>query len=186
MAWHLQLRMAMTTTAETIDIGLKTDALTEVSDILQQVLADAHVLYLKTRNYHWNLAGGRFHSLHALYEEQYKAIEISIDEIAERIRMLGCASPGSMSEMLSFASLKERKGQLITPDDSLASLLSDHETVIQMLRAAIASIEDSYQDAGTADLLTGLLQDHEKMAWMLRSMTALETNDSQQDPSRSQ
>jgi len=151
-----------------INIGIDEESRAAVCKILSQVLANQHVLYIKKRNFHWNLVGERFHTLHVFYQEQYAALEKSIDETAERIRQLGGVSPGSMAELLELASLKEFKGELIYGEDSIKALVEDHETSSRGLRDHIATIEDK-GDVGTADYLTGLLQGHEQMAWMLRS-----------------
>ncbi len=136
--------------------------------MLGRLLADEHVLYVKTRNFHWNVTGLDFGALHELFEKQYDALADSIDEIAERIRMLGGVAPGSMKEFLKLARLDEQPGGKLEAGKMIAALLSDHETVIRALREAI-EVADSAGDAGTNDFLTGLLEDHEKTAWMLRA-----------------
>jgi len=151
-----------------VEIGLKADTRSKICKILATVLADQHVLYIKKRNFHWNLIGERFHTLHVFYEEQYGALEASIDATAERIRQLGGTAPGSMAEFLGAATLGESSGALIHGEASIEALVGDHETVIQALRDDISKVED-LGDAGTAEFLTGLLQGHEQMAWMLRS-----------------
>ena len=153
---------------ETIHIGLDEKVRAVSVKALSGILADQHVLYLKTRNFHWNLTGHRFHALHAFFEAQYDALALAIDKTAERIRMLGAASPGSMKEFLAQASLKECAGSLIGGDEAIAALRDDHEAAARVLRAAVEGAEKA-GDAGTADFLTGLLQDHEEAAWMLRS-----------------
>lgn len=157
------------TLKETVKIGLSKDARQQASDILAGILANQHVLYLKTRNFHWNLTGFRFRTLHAFFEEQYEALAKSIDETAERIRMLGGVSPGSMAAMLKLATLTEHEGKLIDGEEALKSLHADHETVVRELREAIDILAEKCNDAGTADFVTNLIQDHEKLAWMLRS-----------------
>lgn len=154
---------------ESLDIGLEQKERDGVVKILSQVLADAHVLYIKTRNLHWNLVGTRFHSLHQFYEEQYTTQAENIDKIAERIRMVGGESPGSMAEFLDHTRLKEKTGSLIDGNESLKLLLADHEAIIRDLREDIEACEDDFGDVGTADFLTGLIQVHEEAAWMLRS-----------------
>ncbi|MGC1479821.1 MAG: DNA starvation/stationary phase protection protein [Chthoniobacterales bacterium] len=154
---------------ETLDIGLDQQARDGVVTVLSQVLADAHVLYIKTRNLHWNLVGPRFHSLHEFYEEQYTTLATNIDKIAERIRMVGGESPGSMAEFLEHARLKEQKGGRIDGTKSLELLLADNEAIIRDLREDIEKCEDEFGDVGTADFLTALIQVHEEAAWMLRS-----------------
>jgi len=153
---------------EPIHIGLDEKVRGQSVKALSGLLANQHVLYLKTRNFHWNLKGHRFHTLHAFFEEQYKALEEAIDKTAERIRMLGAASPGSMKEFLALASLKECSGALIGGDDAIVAIRDDHEAAARELREAVDATTDA-GDAGTADFLTQLLQDHEAAAWMLRS-----------------
>jgi starvation-inducible DNA-binding protein len=151
------------------DLGLDKKAVAGVTKLLGKNLADVHALYIKNRNYHWNLVGPRFHTLHVFFEEQYKELEMAIDEIAERIRTMGGVAPGSMKEFLQMARLKEATGLEIPGDEAIHSLAEDHEAIVRQLRKDIAACEETFEDAGTADFLTQLLQKHEKMAWMLRS-----------------
>ena len=150
------------------NIGLSGKSRDAVLAMLGRLLADEHVLYVKTRNFHWNVTGLDFGALHELFEKQYDALADSIDEIAERIRMLGGVAPGSMKEFLKLARLDEQPGGKLEAGKMIAALLSDHETVIRALREAI-EVADGAGDAGTNDFLTGLLEDHEKTAWMLRA-----------------
>ena len=157
---------------EEIGIGLEAGQRQTAVDILAAILCNQHVLYLKTRNFHWNLKGPRFHDLHEFFENQYRQLEGAIDETAERIRMLGGVSPGSMAEFLGGASLKEAAGEIIHGDDAIAALIADHDTVIRDLRGQIPRLEEVCNDMGSADFVTELLQAHEKAAWMLRSYVA--------------
>ena len=151
-------------------IGIAPQNRSDVIEILKGHLADLHVLYIKTRNYHWNVVGPRFQPLHAFFEEQYEDIAKAIDEVAERIRMLQGKSPGSMAEFLKMARLCEEKaGNYPSADDMIRSLLADHEAIIRQLRKDIETTDEKDNDIGTSDFLTGLIEDHEKMAWMLRS-----------------
>ncbi|GAA5481355.1 Dps family protein [Haloferula sargassicola] len=154
-----------------IRIGLDAKQRGKSAEILKAILANQHVLYLKTRNFHWNLVGPRFHSLHLFLEEQYQRLAKAIDETAERVRMLGEVSPGSMQEFLDEASLKECSGEAIHGLDAISVLRADHESVIRELRESIDKLSD-LGDAGTEDFVTGLIQDHEQIAWMLRSHEA--------------
>lgn len=154
--------------AEIIRIGLDSKVRGQAVKLLSAILADQHVLYAKTRNFHWNLTGHRFHTLHAFFETQYEALAQAIDQTAERIRMLGAASPGSMKEFLALATLKETPGTLVNGDHAIGALRDDHEAAARELRKAVEAL-DTAGDAGTADFLTGLLQSHEEAAWMLRS-----------------
>jgi len=153
---------------ESIHIGLDAKTRGQAVKLLAAILADQHVLYGKTRNFHWNLTGHRFHTLHAFFETQYDALALAIDKTAERIRMLGAASPGSMKEFLALATLKETPGTLVNGDLAIASLRDDHEAAARELRKAVEAL-DKAGDAGSADFLTDLLQSHEEAAWMLRS-----------------
>lgn len=150
-------------------LGLKANKLERVSQILNKALSNQHVLYIKTRNYHWNLVGKRFHTLHVFLEKQYKDLELAIDETAERTRILGGIPKASMKEFLDSASLIEDEGRLIDGDEAISHLLRDHQSTVVALRQSIQELEDKIGDAGTADFLTSLLREHEKTAWMLRS-----------------
>ena len=128
------------------------------------------MLYIRTRNYHWNVTGMQFKALHEFFEEQYKQLEVSIDEIAERTRALGIRAIGSMAEFLQNTRLQEQNPAEV-PDATgmLRNLLADHEAIIRHLRDDINACEERFGDAGTADFLTGMLSAHEKMAWMIRA-----------------
>jgi starvation-inducible DNA-binding protein len=151
-----------------INIGISNKNRSEVIKLLNGVLADAHVLYIKTRNFHWNVTGPNFSELHKFLEAQYKQLEAAIDEIAERVRALDGVSLGSMAEFLKEASLKENSGELLDSSKMIGKLLKDHEVVIGKLRKDVDLCEEQ-GDMGTSDFLTGLMQEHEKMAWMLRA-----------------
>jgi len=154
--------------AEVIHIGLDPKVRGQAVKLLSAILANQHVLYSKTRNFHWNLTGHRFHTLHEFFEKQYDALALAIDKTAERIRMMGHASPGSMKEFLAAATLKEVPGALVNGDDAIATLRDDHEAAAREVRKAVDALDEA-GDAGTADFLTDLLQAHEETAWMLRS-----------------
>ncbi len=150
------------------NIGLSQKNLGAVSGLLTGVLADAVLLYTKTRKFHWNVGGNSFMELHKLFEDQYTKLEAAIDEIAERINKLGFKTPGTMAEFLAAATLKEAPGKYPEQIEMITELLKDHETVIIALRKGIDVCDDKLGDKGTADLLTGLIQEHETMAWTLR------------------
>lgn len=150
------------------NIGISAKNKKEIIDLLNGVLADAHVLYIKTRNFHWNLTSPSFMEFHKLFEEQYDQLGEAIDEIAERVRFLGGAAAGSMAEFLKAASLKEEAGKVKDARQMVAILLKDHEAVIIKLRKDV-DVSEEKGDMGTSDFLTGLMQSHEKTAWMLRS-----------------
>jgi starvation-inducible DNA-binding protein len=152
-----------------INTGLSNEDRAAVADLLQSVLANTSLVYVKTRNYHWNVTGPRFHTLHLFLETQYTALAESADEVAERIRSLGAFPIGTMAEFIERGDLQEEPGVRPPADGMILSLLNDHETIIRGLREDIDKCDDEHNDAGTADFLTALLEAHEKMAWMLRS-----------------
>lgn len=159
----------VTKDAATADIGISATNVQGVVAILSRLLADEHVLYVRLRNYHWNVVGMAFGPLHALFQQQYEALAEDIDEIAERIRSLGHTVPGTMTEFSQLATLNERPGEL--PDDRgmVAQLVSDHEAIIRHLRKDLRATDEQYDDMGTSDFLTGLMEKHEKNAWLLRA-----------------
>ena len=153
-----------------IEIGLPGQAREEVGRILNKLLADEHVLYVKTRNYHWNVVGPRFRSLHELFEEQYKILAPLIDDVAERARAMGVLAAGTMAEFTEQARLQEEPGVRPDAETMLQRLLDDHEAVVRQLRQDVERCDDELNDQGTADFLTGLMEQHEEQAWVLRSL----------------
>lgn len=156
---------------ETIQIGMTAEQRKGAAAILNGLLADEHVAYVKLRNFHWNVTGPEFHDLHEMFEEQYEQVAEMIDEIAERVRSLGETPLGSMAEFLATARLKEAKGAH-TADEMIAAMTADHESIIRQMRQDLEEIKDKHNDAGNQDAITGWMKQHEKMAWMLRSMLA--------------
>ena len=150
-------------------IGLKDAARTAVVDILNTTLSDEVMLYVKTRNYHWNVVGSDFGELHKFFEGQYEQIEDFMDDTAERARALGGHALGTLAEFLKKARLKETPGRYPKAQAMITDLLADHESLIQSMRKDLQTCQDKHGDAGTADFLTGLMEQHEKIAWMLRS-----------------
>jgi len=146
----------------------KKQQLQKVADELIHLLADTYTLYLKTQNFHWNVTGPHFASLHVLFEEQYKELADATDIIAERIRALGCHAPASFAEFSKLSSLKEAPTSDVAAKDMLKQLLRDHEIIIKQLSHMIEKAEKAH-DEGTLDLLTERIRVHEKTAWMLRS-----------------
>ena len=139
-----------------------------VGDILITILSDGMVLYTKTRKFHWNVSGPSFMELHKLFEKQYTQLAEAIDEIAEKINKLGIKTPGTMTEFIQTASLKESPGKYPDQTMMIKELLADHETTISALRKAIDDCAEKYKDALTADFLTDLAREHETIAWTLR------------------
>lgn len=151
-----------------VNTGVPEKHLQAVADKLQVLLADEHILYTKTRNYHWNVVGDNFHEMHLFFEGQYGELAEIIDEIAERIRMIGHYSTGRMVDFLKLTNLLEPE-YTSKQTEQIKNLLDDHETIIRTLREMITEFADKQKDLGTSDFVTGLLRQHEKMAWMLRS-----------------
>ena len=152
----------------TPNIGISAKNLKSITGLLSSVLSDAMLLYIKTRKFHWNVSGNSFMELHKLFEKQYKILEESIDEIAERINKLGAKTPGTMQEFLQMTSLKEMPAKYPSQKDMLNELLKDHEAVIIQLRKFIDDCDEKYSDIGTSDFLTDLIKEHETIAWTLR------------------
>jgi starvation-inducible DNA-binding protein len=150
------------------NIGISEKHLKNSSQVLSLVLANGVILYTKTRNFHWNVSGESFMELHKLFENQYKVLEKSIDEVAERISKLGSNTIGTMEEFTKLSSIKEHPGKYPSSNEMIKELLKDHETVIVTLRENIKDCADKYKDAGTADFLTKLMEGHETIAWTLR------------------
>lgn len=150
------------------NIGIPDNHLQAVAEKLQVLLADEQILYTKTRNYHWNVEGDNFSEMHLFYEKQYDELAEIIDEVAERIRMIGHYSTGRMVDFLKLTQLTEPEYTNNQPDQ-IKNLVEDHETIIRTLRTLITEFSDKQKDLGTSDFVTGLLRQHEKMAWMLSS-----------------
>ena len=150
------------------DLGITDKNLKAVQDILNSVLADGNVLYIKLRKFHWNLSGDNFMELHQLFEAQYDAIAEAIDAVAERISTLGGTAIGTTSEFAKHSQLKETPAKIPDNQGMLRELVTDHESIIKALRKFIDDTDKKYGDMGTSDFLTALIQDHEKMAWKLR------------------
>ena len=143
-----------------------------VADALSNVLSDTFILYLKTHNFHWNVTGPMFRTLHEMFEEQYNELWLAVDAIAERIRSLGYIAPGSYSEFTKHTYLRDTPAAM-NAREMIAELLRDHETTARTVRSALA-VARTAVDAPTEDLLTQRLAAHEKAAWMLRSLLAEE------------
>jgi starvation-inducible DNA-binding protein len=151
-----------------MDIGISDADRKEITDGLSHLLADTYTLYLKTHNFHWNVTGPMFNTLHLMFEGQYNELALAVDVIAERIRALGTFAPGSYAEYVKLASVKEAKG-VPNAEDMIRELVEGQETVCRTARA-LMPVAEKANDEPTADLLTQRLQIHEKTAWMLRSM----------------
>jgi starvation-inducible DNA-binding protein len=153
-----------------IDIGIADQDRKAIADGLSRLLADSYTLYLKTHNYHWNVTGPMFNTLHLMFEQQYTELAMAVDLIAERIRALGYPAPGSYKAYAALTSIEEEIG---TPDadEMIRQLVKGQEAVARTARAVFPTAEAA-NDEPTADLLTQRMQIHEKNAWMLRSLVA--------------
>jgi starvation-inducible DNA-binding protein len=154
--------------ATKIDIGISDKERKAIAAGLSRVLADAYTLYLKTHNFHWNVTGPMFQTLHLLFMDLYNEQWMAVDLIAERIRALGFPAPGTYSEFAALASIKESKG-VPKAKDMLRELVAGQESVARTARS-VFPIAEKANDQPTCDLLTQRMQIHEKNAWMLRSL----------------
>jgi starvation-inducible DNA-binding protein len=140
-----------------------------VADELAKILADETVLYIKTKNAHWNIEGPDFYDKHKFFETQFGQLDEMIDSVAERIRSIGHFAPATLKSYLELTHLTEQTNDKNDSQGFIKELLEDHESIITVLREHIKSFADDYNDAGTSDFITGLMETHEKMAWFLRS-----------------
>ncbi|MCH7930129.1 MAG: DNA starvation/stationary phase protection protein [Proteobacteria bacterium] len=154
----------------TIDIGIAETDRKEIAEGLAGVLADSYTLYLKTHNFHWNVTGPMFNTLHLMFEQHYTELATAVDEIAERIRALGHPAPGSYAAYGRLTSIAEEEG-VPSAEEMIRQLVEGHEAVARTVRSVFPAAERGGDEA-TADLLTERLRVHEKTAWMLRSMVA--------------
>jgi len=150
-------------------IGVSKDNLTQVAHILNGFLADEFLLYLKTRDAHWNVEGSDFHAMHKFFEDQYEQLDDIMDDVAERIRSLGHYAPATLKTYLELTHLTEQSREKNDSAGFIKELLEDHESIITHLRENINHIANDLQDVGTSDFITGLMETHEKLAWMLRA-----------------
>ena len=153
-----------------LDNGINEADRQAIAGALSRFLADTHVLYLKTHNYHWNVTGPMFQTLHLMFELQYNELWTATDLIAERIRALGFFAPGTYKEYARLATIQEEDG-VLAATDMIRLLVEGNDAAARTARAGLKIAEDA-SDAPTADLLTQRLQVHEKTAWMLRSLLA--------------
>ncbi|WP_049629383.1 Dps family protein [Cellvibrio sp. pealriver] len=151
-----------------IDIGISQAHREEIAQGLSRLLADTYTLYLKTHNFHWNVTGPMFQTLHLMFETQYNELALAVDLIAERIRSLGFPAPGTYKQYAALSSIKEEEG-IPAAKDMIRLLVEGQEAVVRTARSLYPSVEAA-SDEATADLLTQRIQLHEKTAWMLRSL----------------
>jgi starvation-inducible DNA-binding protein len=151
-----------------IDIGIDAAHREKIARGLSKVLADTYTLYLKTHNFHWNVTGPMFQTLHLMFEQHYNELALAVDAIAERIRALGYPAPGTYKQFAALSSIKEDDG-VPKAQDMIRLLVEGHEAVARTARTVFRSADEA-NDQPTCDLLTQRLQIHEKTAWMLRSL----------------
>jgi len=150
--------------------GITTSHRAAIAEGLSRLLADTYTLYLKTHNFHWNVTGPMFNTLHTMFETQYTELALAVDEIAERIRALGFPAPGTYAAYAKLSSIKEQEG-VPSADEMIRLLVEGQEAVVRTARGIFPLLE-KVSDEPTADLLTQRMQIHEKTAWMLRSLLA--------------
>jgi starvation-inducible DNA-binding protein len=162
---------ALAASASPVHIGIAAEDRQEIAQGLSRFLADAFTLYLKTHNFHWNVTGPMFNSLHVMFMDQYTEQWNALDDVAERIRALGYNAPGSYSEFIRLSDIHEEEGGSGVPDwkGMVAQLVAGNEAVCRTARGVLKTADDANDDP-TVDLLTQRLQIHEKYAWMLRSL----------------
>ena len=153
-----------------INIGIEENQRKAIAKGLSVLLADTYTLYLKTHNYHWNVTGPMFQTLHTLFETQYNELALAVDEIAERIRALGEFAPGSYKEYAKLTNIKEADG-IPTAEEMIKDLVKGQEAIAKTARSIVPTADDA-SDEVTLDLLTQRMTVHEKTAWMLRSLVA--------------
>ncbi|EPB7240961.1 Dps family protein [Pseudomonas aeruginosa] len=153
-----------------INIGIGEQDRAAIAEGLSRLLADTYTLYLKTHNFHWNVTGPMFNTLHLMFEGQYTELAVAVDDIAERIRALGFPAPGTYAAYARLSSIKEEEG-VPEAEEMIRQLVQDEEAVVRTARS-IFPLLDKVSDEPTADLLTQRMQVHEKTAWMLRSLLA--------------
>lgn len=151
-----------------INIGMNEQDRSAIAKGLNHLLADTYTLYLMTHNFHWNVKGPMFNTLHLMFEGQYNELALAVDLIAERIRALGYPAPGTYGEFAELSSIKEVKGQPVA-EEMIRHLVLGQEAIVRTARSLFPAVEKA-SDEPTADLLTQRMQIHEKNAWMLRSL----------------
>ena len=153
-----------------IDIGINEESRKQIAEGLSKVLADSYTLYLQTHNFHWNVTGPMFNTLHTMFETQYTELALAVDDIAERIRALGFPAPGTYAAYSKLSSIKEQEG-IPAAEEMIKLLVEGQEAVVRTARGIFPLLE-KVSDEPTADLLTQRMQIHDKTAWMLRSLLA--------------
>jgi len=152
-----------------IQIGIADEHRQVVVDELAKILSDENVLYVKTKNAHWNIEGSDFYDKHKFFESQFGQLDEAIDSVAERIRSIGHYAPATLKSYLSLTHLTEQTREKNDSQGFIKELLADHESLTITLREHIRRFSEDLHDLGTADFITGLMETHEKMAWFLRA-----------------
>jgi starvation-inducible DNA-binding protein len=151
-----------------IDIGINEQDRITIAEGLKRLLADSYTLYLQTHNFHWNVTGPRFRDLHLMFEEQYTELAVAVDDIAERIRTLGIAAPGTYKAFAELGSIGEVEG--VPSATAMVEILTDgHEQVVKTCRAVL-KIAQGADDESSVALVSDRMRIHEKTAWMLRAL----------------
>jgi starvation-inducible DNA-binding protein len=151
-----------------INIGIAEKDRKKIAEGLARMQADTYTLYLKTHNFHWNVTGPMFQTLHLMFQTQYNETWLAVDVIAERIRALGFPAPGSYKEFAALTEIKDSKG-VPNAKEMIRQLVDGQETVVRTARA-VFPIAEAAGDQPTADMLTQRMTVHEQNAWMLRSL----------------
>ncbi len=151
------------------EIGITSTNRQSVANELAKILADETIIYIKTKNAHWNTEGADFYTMHKFFETQFGQLDEMIDSVAERIRTIGHYPPSTLKLYLSLTHLTEQKSEKNDSQGFIKELLDDHQSTIIVLREYIKSFTNDFHDLGSSDFLTGLMEMHEKMAWLLRS-----------------
>ena len=152
----------------TIDIGINEQHRESIAAGLSRLLADSYTLYLQTHNFHWNVTGPQFRELHLMYEEHYNELAVAVDDIAERIRTLGVAAPGTYKAFAELSAIKEVDG-VPKASEMTSILLAGHEQVVRTCREVLKTAQDA-DDESSAALISDRMRIHEKTAWMLRAI----------------
>ncbi|MEM7100926.1 MAG: Dps family protein [Pseudomonadota bacterium] len=153
---------------EQIDIGINTEDRISIADGLKRLLADSYTVYLQTHNFHWNVTGPQFRDLHLLFEEHYNELAVAVDDIAERIRTLGMAAPGTYKQFAELSSIAEVE-DIPSSQDMIKILTGSHEQIVRTCREVI-KLAQAGDDESSAALISDRMRIHEKTAWMLRSL----------------
>jgi len=150
-----------------VDLGMTDKQRKAIAEGLSVLLADTYTLYLKTHNFHWNVTGPQFNSLHAMFEVQYNELALAVDQIAERIRALAEPAPGSYSAFAKLSTIKEAEG--LPPAEEMVRILAEDQLAVVRTARKVFPLAEAGGDEPTSDLLTQRMQVHEKTAWMLRA-----------------